>query len=96
MAGGVAEIRPRDSTPYAVMLMPSSRVVRKISRSTPRSRIEYSICRSAIGWTAWALRMVSAPTSDRPMCRTVPFSICSAMAPMVSSIGTFGSSRAGR
>ncbi len=36
-----------------------------------REMSEYSICRSAIGWTAAARRMVSAPTSERPMCADV-------------------------
>ena len=39
----------------------------------PRCRVdssEYSICRSAIGWTACARRIVSAPISDRPIWRT--------------------------
>jgi PPOX class probable F420-dependent enzyme len=31
-----------------------------------RESSEYSICRSAIGWTAWARRSVSAPVSVRP------------------------------
>ena len=42
-----------------------------MSSSMPREISEYSICRSAIGWTAAARRMVSAPTSDRPMCADV-------------------------
>ena len=37
---------------------------------SPRESSEYSICRSAIGCTAAARRIVSAPTSDRPMWRT--------------------------
>ncbi len=49
-----------------------------------------------MGWTAAALRIVSTPTSDRPMWRTKPAWTISAMAPTVSSIGTFGSRRAGR
>ena len=43
---------PRDRTPYAVMPMPSSRHVGRISASMPREISEYSICRSAIGCTA--------------------------------------------
>ena len=39
---------------------------------------------------------VAASTSERPTCRTYPARISSAMAPTVSSIGTAGSSRAGR
>ena len=52
---------------------------------------EYSICRSTMGWTA---RTVSAPTSDRPTWRTCPLFTRSVIAPTVSSIGTFGSTRA--
>ena len=75
--------------------MPSSRTAGRISASMPRLISEYSICRAAIGWTACARRMVSAPISDRPMWRTYPARTISAMAPTVSSIGTRGSSRAG-
>ena len=75
--------------------MPSSRTAGRISASMPRLISEYSICSAAIGCTACARRMVSAPTSDRPMCRTYPAWTISAMAPTVSSIGTCGSSLAG-
>ena len=61
------EISPRDSTPYAVMPMPSLRVVGRIRSSMPREMSEYSICRSAMGAVAAARRMVSAPASERPM-----------------------------
>ena len=37
----------------------------------PRDIREYSIWRSAIGCTAAALRIVSGPTSDSPMCADV-------------------------
>ena len=50
--------------------MPSSRQAGRIVASMPREISEYSICRSPIGWTAAARRIVSAPTSDRPMWRT--------------------------
>jgi hypothetical protein len=40
---------PRDSTPYAVTPMPSSRQVGRISSSIPRETSEYSICTSLIG-----------------------------------------------
>ncbi|MDR8413276.1 hypothetical protein MTP10_31660 [Nonomuraea sp. 3-1Str] len=50
--------------------MPSSRQVGRISSSTPRLNSEYSIWTSVIGCTAWARRIVSAPTSDSPMPRT--------------------------
>ncbi|CAM5654447.1 hypothetical protein SVIOM74S_08842 [Streptomyces violarus] len=62
----------------------------------PREMREYSIWRSEIGAVAAARRIVSAPTSLRPMCRTYPFSTSSAIAPTVSSIGTSGSRRAMR
>ncbi len=52
--------------------MPSSRQVGRIASSMPRETSEYSICRSTIGWTAAARLSVSAPTSERPMCRTCP------------------------
>ena len=52
------------------MAIPSSRHVGRISSSIPREMSEYSICRSQIGCAAAARRMVSAPTSDRPMCLT--------------------------
>src|SRR5277367_3784295 len=54
------------------MPMPSSRQVFKMSLSMPRETSEYSICRSTIGCTAWARRMVSEPTSERPMCLIRP------------------------
>ena len=61
---------PRLSTPYAVIAIPSSRHVGRISRSIPRETTEYSICRSQIGCVAAARRNVSSPTSERPMWRT--------------------------
>ena len=62
----------------------------------PREISEYSICRSQIGCTAAARRIVSEPTSDSPMKRTYPACTISAIAPIVSSIGTCWSRRAGR
>lgn len=41
-------------------------------------------------------RIVSEPASESPMCRTYPALTISEMAPAVSSIGTAGSTRAGR
>ena len=55
----------------------------------PREMSEYSICRSEIGCTPWARRSVAAPTSERPIWRTCPAFTRSAIAPTVSSIGTF-------
>ena len=49
---------------------------------------EYSLCSADIGCTAWALRMVATPASDRPRQRTLPASTSSFIAPTVSSIGT--------
>ena len=49
------------------MAIPSSRQAGRISASIRREISEYSICRSAIGWVAAARRIVSAPTSERPM-----------------------------
>ena len=43
--------------------------------------------------TATARRMVAAEASDRPRWPTLPWATSSAMAPTVSSIGTFGSTR---
>ena len=63
-------IRPRDSPPYAVTPMPSSRTVGRISSSMPREISEYSICRSPIGCTAAARRTVLADASESPMRRT--------------------------
>ncbi len=48
---------------------------------------EYSLCTAAIGWTAWALRIVAADTSLRPMVRTFPAVTRSASAPTLSSMG---------
>ena len=44
--------------------------VGRISSSMPRETSEYSICRSQIGCTAWARRIVAAPASERPTWRT--------------------------
>ena len=51
---------------------------------------EYSDCNAAIGWTAWARRIVSDPAADRPMWRILPPATSSASVPTVSSIGVFG------
>src|ERR1017187_3273112 len=60
-------ISPRESTPYAVMPMPSVRQVGNIDVSMFREKSEYSICRSQIGWTEAARRIVSLPTSEKPI-----------------------------
>jgi hypothetical protein len=65
-AGSEPLSNPRDRTPYAVTPMPVSSSSGKILASGPRLMIAYSICRSLIGATACALRIVSAPTSDSP------------------------------
>jgi hypothetical protein len=64
---GLAESSPRDNTPYSVAPMPSSASTGKIASSGPRLAIEYSIWRSAIGWTFAARLIVSGPTSDSPI-----------------------------
>ena len=73
--------------------MPSSRQVGRISASGSRAKTEYSVCSAVIGWTAWARRIVSGAASLRPRCFTLPASTSSAIAPTVSSISTFGSTR---
>ena len=58
---------PRPSGEYGTKPMPSSRQVgRTPSRSTKRHHTEYSVCSAAIGWTAFARRIVSGPASERP------------------------------
>ena len=53
--------------------MPSSRQTGRMSPSTSRSQSEYSDCSAAIGWTAWARRIVSgaglgqADVADLPL-----------------------------
>ena len=54
---------------------------------------EYSLCRAEIGCSAWALRIVVSPASDRPRKSTLPSRTRSPMAPTTSSIGTAGSTR---
>jgi hypothetical protein len=81
-------ISPRDNTPYAVIPIPSSRHVGMMLSFGPREISEYSICKSEIGCTAFARRIIAAESSDTPMYRTWPASTMSAIAPMVSSIGT--------
>ena len=73
--------------------MPSSVQVGRISPSGSRDHREYSVCTAVMGWTAWARRIVSGAASLSPMWSTLPCSTSSAMAPTVSSIGTFGSTR---
>ena len=51
--------------------MPSSASVGKIFCSGPRLTSEYSICRSQIGCTACARRIVSTPTSESPIVADV-------------------------
>ena len=87
---------PCESTPYAVIPMPNSRQVSGMPFWMPRLNSDYPICWSVIACTACALRIVAEPTSDRPIPRTYPACASSAMAPIVSSIGTSGSGRAGR
>ena len=73
--------------------MPSSRVTGRMSASGSRLSSEYSLCSAAIGWVAWARRIVCGPASESPMWRTVPASTRRLMAPTDSSIGTSGSTR---
>ena len=73
--------------------IPSSSSVGRIASSGSRHQSEYSLCRAATGWTAWARRMVWTPASERPKCLTLPASISSFTVPATSSIGTFGSTR---
>ena len=54
---------------------------------------EYSLWTAVIGCSSWARRIVSAPASLSPMKRTFPSPTSSAIAPTVSSIGVFGSTR---
>ncbi len=85
--------RPRPSGLYGTKPIPSSRVVFKISASTWRSKIEYSVWSALIGCTACARRIVFGLASDSPRKRTLPAFTSSAIAPTVSSIGTVLSTR---
>ena len=73
--------------------MPSSRQVSRISSSGSRVQSEYSDWSAEIGCTACARRIVAADASDRPRWRTLPAVTSSAIAPTVSSIGVFASTR---
>ncbi len=84
---------PRPSGLYGTIVIPSSRQVAMMSPSMSRLQSEYSDCSAAIGCTLWARRMVSLPASDSPRKRTLPAATRSAMAPTVSSIGVFWSTR---
>ena len=46
--------------------MPSSRSTGRTSASTSRSKIEYSVCSTETGCTAWARRMSSGPGLAEP------------------------------
>ena len=86
--------KPRPSGEYATKPIPSSRTVSSTSLSSgSRDHSEYSLCSAVTGCTACARRIVSGDASDRPMCRTLPASTSSAIAPTVSSIGTVLSTR---
>ena len=62
--------RPRSAADCArAPTSPSSSSAGKIVASGPRLISEYSICRSTIGWTAWARRIVS--TTGRHQFYTV-------------------------
>ena len=73
--------------------MPSSRTVRRISSSGSRLQSEYSVCSAPIGCTAAARRIVAGAASDMPEVAHLPRLHEPAIAPIVSSIGTFGSTR---
>ena len=45
-----------------------------ISSSISRVHKEYSICKAVMGWTAWALLIVSTLASDNPMYFIFPSS----------------------
>lgn len=66
----------------------SSRQAFSTAISALRVHSEYSVCNAATGCTTWALRSVSADTSDRPTDLTLPCLTIFASAPMLSSTGT--------
>ena len=72
---------------------PERRGTNSISRTGLRVAGEYSVCIAAMGWTADALRNVSADISDRPIAPILPASLSRTSAPTDSSIGTLWSSR---
>jgi hypothetical protein len=73
--------------------IPSSSRVGRIFSSGFRVHSEYSLWSAVTGWTACARRIVFAPASERPKCRTLPSWMSSLTVPATSSIGTFGSTR---
>src|SRR5574338_429295 len=83
--------KPLPSGANGTKPMPNSSNVGSISTSGSRHHSEYSLCKAVTRWTACARRIVCAPASDRPKCRTLPCAIKSETAPATSSIGTYGS-----
>jgi hypothetical protein len=63
--------------------------------SGSRLHKEYSVCTAAIECTLLARRRLSIEGSDSPRCFTLPACTNLDIAPIVSSIGTFGSTRCG-
>ena len=59
----------------------------------PNGAGKTSLIDAVTGYTACARRIVSIQASDSPMCRILPARTSAARAPMVSSIGVFGSTR---
>ena len=84
---------PRPSGLYGTNPIPSARTVGRTSSSGSRVQSEYSVWSAEIGWTACARRMVAGAASESPSYRTFPARTSSAIAPTVSSMGTFGSTR---
>ncbi|MOA34747.1 hypothetical protein D3C78_1561450 [compost metagenome] len=90
----IAPVRkPRFKGLYGTKPIPNSSHIGKTSFSTSRHIKWYSLCMAVTGCTACALRIVSAPTSQRPKCFTFPSAMRSFTVPATSSIGILGSKR---
>ena len=85
--------KPLPSGANGTKPIPSSSRAGITSCSGSRHHIEYSLCTAVTGCTAWARRIVWAPASDSPKCRTLPAPMRSLTVPATSSIGTSGSTR---
>ena len=80
--------KPRASGANATSVVPSSWQASSNPSSGLRLQSEYSFCTALTGCTALARRSVAAETSESPIARTCPEATMSAIAPMLSSIGT--------
>ncbi len=93
VAGTVRDLIKEGKVKHFGLSEAGAKTIRRAHAVQPVTAVqsEYSLSTEVIGQTAFARRMDSGPASLRPICLIFPCSTRRCIAPMVSSIGTSGS-----